>query len=172
MEMERNFDEYWEERKREGLMQTTTELCRKLEKRLLELQCQEAFVNQELAVKFANLQTDATGSAQPNPSTQTNEQRLGDNWPTLERRLLGNELKVPEFNGNATEFDSFWELFEELVHKQPYSNIEKLSILINCCKGDAARAIKMIPRTGDSYERAVEQLKKQYQDPRRVTTSR
>ncbi|EPB68814.1 hypothetical protein ANCCEY_12098 [Ancylostoma ceylanicum] len=29
----------------------------------------------------------------------------------------------------------------------------------------------MIPRTGESYERVVEQLKKQYQNPRRVTMS-
>ncbi|EYC18350.1 hypothetical protein Y032_0028g1810 [Ancylostoma ceylanicum] len=171
-EMERNFDEYWEERKGEGMIQTTTELCRQLEKRLLELQCQEAFVNQELAAKFNNLQTDVSCSGQLNPSIQTNEHpRAFNSWLALDRRLLGNELKVPEFSGNATEFESFWELFDELVHKQPYANIEKLSILINCCKGDAARAIKMIPRTGESYERVVEQLKKQYQNPRRVTMS-
>lgn len=92
-------------------------------------------------------------------------------WRSLDRRLLGNELKVPEFSGKASEFDSFWELFEELVDKQPYSNIEKLSILINCCTGDAARTIKMIPRTGDSYTKAVEQLKNQYKNPKRVTMS-
>ncbi|KAK6032377.1 Tas retrotransposon peptidase A16, partial [Ostertagia ostertagi] len=57
----------------------------------------------------------------------------------------------------------------KLVHKQPYSNIEKLSILINCCKGDAARSLQMVPRTGESYEKAISQLKSQYQDPRRIT---
>ncbi|RCN52509.1 hypothetical protein ANCCAN_01207 [Ancylostoma caninum] len=75
--------------------------------------------------------------------------------PNLDRRLLGNELRVPEFNGNPMEFDSFWKLFEELVHKQPYTNIEKLSILLSCCKGDASRTLKMIPRTGESYESAM-----------------
>ncbi|CAJ0596987.1 unnamed protein product [Cylicocyclus nassatus] len=73
------------------------------------------------------------------------------------------------FDGKATEFDSFWELFKELVHKQPYSNIEKLSILLNRCKGDAAKTLKMIPRTGNSYEEAVNQLKLQYQDAKRTT---
>ncbi|RCN45328.1 hypothetical protein ANCCAN_08629 [Ancylostoma caninum] len=43
-----------------------------------------------------------------------------------------------------------------------------MSVLINCCKGDAARAIKMIPRPGVSYEKAIEQLKMQYKDPKRV----
>ncbi|RCN47396.1 hypothetical protein ANCCAN_06530 [Ancylostoma caninum] len=29
--------------------------------------------------------------------------------------------------------------------------------------------LKIFPRTGDSYERAVQQLKNQYQDPKRIT---
>ncbi|EPB66349.1 Tas retrotransposon peptidase A16 [Ancylostoma ceylanicum] len=87
----------------------------------------------------------------------------------MERRLLGNELTIPPFYGNPSEFGPFWELFDELVHKQPYSNIEKLSILINCCKGDAARTLQMIPRTGESYDKAIAQLKNQYEDPRRIT---
>ncbi|KHJ80568.1 hypothetical protein OESDEN_19755 [Oesophagostomum dentatum] len=71
------------------------------------------------------------------------------------------------------ELDKYWEdrKAEELfqITTNPYSNIEKLSILINCCKGDAVRALKMFPRTGSSYEKAIEQLKSQYQDPKRVT---
>ncbi|VDO68055.1 unnamed protein product [Haemonchus placei] len=78
-------------------------------------------------------------------------------------------MKVPEFHGNPAEFGPFWELFEELVYKQPYTNIAKLSILLNCCKGDAARSLQMIPRTGSSYEKAIQQLKQQYKDPKRIT---
>ncbi|KIH63360.1 hypothetical protein ANCDUO_06339 [Ancylostoma duodenale] len=60
-------------------------------------------------------------------------------------------------------------MYKELVHKQPYSNIEKLSILVSFCEGDAARAIKKVLRTDDSYEKTIEQLKTQYQDPKRGT---
>ncbi|PIO68416.1 hypothetical protein TELCIR_09795 [Teladorsagia circumcincta] len=67
------------------------------------------------------------------------------------------------------EFPNIQKLFEELVHKQPYSNIEKLSILLNCCKGDAAKTLQVIPRTGESYDKAVAQLKNQYEDPRQIT---
>ncbi|KAK6032700.1 hypothetical protein OSTOST_01111 [Ostertagia ostertagi] len=91
--------------------------------------------------------------------------------PTMSKRFLGNELKVPDFYGNPADFGPFWELFEELLHKQPYANIEKLSILHNCCKGDAAPTLQMIPRRGDSYDRAVEQLKSQYHDPKRITVT-
>ncbi|KAK6012112.1 hypothetical protein OSTOST_22746, partial [Ostertagia ostertagi] len=67
----------------------------------------------------------------------------------IDQRLFSGDIKLPEFHGNPSEFGSFWELFEELVHKQPFSNIRKLSILLSCCKGDAARCLRMIPRTGD-----------------------
>lgn len=36
---------------------------------------------------------------------------------------------------------------EELVDKQPYTNIENLSIILSCCKGDASRAL--LSRTGE-----------------------
>ncbi|VDK48314.1 unnamed protein product [Cylicostephanus goldi] len=149
--MKNNFEQYWEEKRGEYWLETASEVIDNLEKRLVELQCQEAFVRkgQERHFETANEQSN----------------RLS----TVPHRLFGNEIKIPDFDGKATEFDSFWELFEELVHKQPYSNIEKLSILLSCCKGDAARTLKMIPRTGSSYEEAINQLKLQYQDAKRTT---
>ncbi|RCN50787.1 hypothetical protein ANCCAN_03173 [Ancylostoma caninum] len=48
------------------------------------------------------------------------------------RHTYGHKLRIPEFNGNPKEFESFRKLFEELVHKQSYSNLEKLSILLGC----------------------------------------
>ncbi|VDO05063.1 unnamed protein product [Haemonchus placei] len=161
VEIENQFDEYWSEKQGEDLLHHAEQLERQLEKRLIELQCQEVSLKQELIGEG-----DQRGS---NHNSQIPQQHPQSSTWTLERRLMGNELKVPNFYGNPSEFDSFWEMFEELVHHQPYSNIEKLSILINCCKGDAARTLQMIPRTGESYERAINQLKNQYQDPRRVT---
>ncbi|KAK6061807.1 hypothetical protein COOONC_00520 [Cooperia oncophora] len=43
-------------------------------------------------------------------------------------------------------------------------------VTLTSCKGDAARSsLRMILRTGDSYERAMQQLKNQYEDPKRIT---
>lgn len=140
-------------------------LSLQLDKRLIELDCQG------LALK----QTCATQQSVPSSTAETRnnaEQSVAvppSNATAIEQRLLNDELKVPDFHGNPSKFGPFWKLFEELVHKQPYSNMEKLSILLNCCKGDAARALRMIPRTGDSYERTIQQLKSQYEDPKRVT---
>ncbi|KIH55665.1 hypothetical protein ANCDUO_14172 [Ancylostoma duodenale] len=155
-ELETNFKNYWEDKKGDFLSELANDMGSQLETRVVELECQEASIKQEVA-------NEATQRNMGNPTGNS------DSGTSLDRRLFGNELKIPEFTGNAAEFDSFWESFEELIHKQPYSNMEKLSILLSCCKGDAARALKMFPRTGDSYERAVQQLKNQYQDPKRVT---
>ncbi|KHJ97699.1 hypothetical protein OESDEN_02318 [Oesophagostomum dentatum] len=150
------------EKRGEPFLQSSQNQCRQLEKRSVELQCQEASIKQELESK-----TNPVGTVQGDRQQRTGAQgsTLQINKLTLSRKSAGNELKVPEFSGRAAEFDTFWEMFEELLQKQPYSNTEKFSILISCCKGDAARATKMIPRTGDSYEGAIEQLRNQYEDP-------
>ncbi|VDO85063.1 unnamed protein product, partial [Haemonchus placei] len=162
-ETERQFDDYWLEKEGENLLYQAENVERQLEIRLLELQCQAKSGKREL-----KREEEQEASNELQSAGNSNQQAHPINAWTMERRLLGNELKVPHFHGKPSEFDSFWELFEELVHKQPYSNIEKLSILLNSCKGDAARTLQMIPRTGESYEKAVNQLKSQYQDPRRI----
>ncbi|VDO93392.1 unnamed protein product [Heligmosomoides polygyrus] len=166
-EFETNFDLYWKEKKAESILEQTTALIRQLSLRKMELDCQAASIRNEiLLTKGETSRTETNDNQEHNTAPQLN---MPANWQTLDRRLLGNELRVPEFDGNPTEFNAFWELFEELVHKQPYTNIEKLSILLSCCKGDASRALRMIPRTGESYEIAITQLKEQYQDTKRTT---
>ncbi|VDO05251.1 unnamed protein product [Haemonchus placei] len=162
-DIEQQFDEYWQGKRGEELLSQAEDFKRKLERRLVELLCQETSAKQEFK------REPQQGSSNQSHSPQILDQSTTPgNVRMLEHRLLGNELRVPNFYGNPSTFNSFWELFEELVHKQPYSNIEKLSILINCCKGDAARTLQMIPRTGESYDKAIAQLKSQYQDPRRI----
>ncbi|KAK6014822.1 hypothetical protein OSTOST_19786, partial [Ostertagia ostertagi] len=178
-EVMEDFDEYWKSKNGEHIVDEAERQLRILEKRLIEIKCQDISVKQEMGLEspYVGRSTELQGTQNTamnvvtdlvDPYLQNREihQRLRNLWQSLDRRLMGNELKIPEFSGKASDFDSFWELFEELVDKQPYSNIEKFSILINCC---AARAIQMIPRTGDSYAKAVDQLKRQYRDPHRVT---
>ncbi|CAJ0595387.1 unnamed protein product [Cylicocyclus nassatus] len=155
--IEIEFNAYWEDKKGDDLLQLATELYGKLENRLVEIECQEASLKFELMEVKHERENEV----------HRNEMRSESTF-TFGRHLLGG-IKIPEFDGKASEFDSFWEIFEEIVDKQPYSNIEKFSILLNCCKGDAARALRMFPRTSESYDKAIQQLKTQFQDPKRVT---
>ncbi|KAK6024358.1 hypothetical protein OSTOST_09834 [Ostertagia ostertagi] len=108
-------------------------------------------------------QTNLTNQGN-NSSKETTEDSLIQplNSLMIDQRLFSGDIKLPEFHCNPSEFSTFWELFEELDHKQPFSNIRKLSILLSCCKGDAARCLRMIPS-----HRGL--LKDQYEDPRRIT---
>ncbi|KAK6031804.1 hypothetical protein OSTOST_02029 [Ostertagia ostertagi] len=153
--VEQDFDNYWVEKRGEALLQEAEYIGRQLEKRLVELECQEAIMKQYIA-KTTGQRSSIPTSHQMNFNSAGTQAHLVTPPVApplgymLGRRLLGNELKIPQFN----EFGPFWELFEELVHKQPYSNIEKLSILLNSCKGDAARALQKIPRLYHSQERS------------------
>lgn len=78
----------------------------------------------------------------------------------MERRLVGNEPKLSECNGNPFKFSSFCE-------HPTQTTFEELSVLLICCKRDVARALRMIASTGDSCENAVRQLKTQFEDTKR-----
>ncbi|RCN29254.1 hypothetical protein ANCCAN_24992 [Ancylostoma caninum] len=205
-EVESEFDSYWETKQGDNVIDNSIQLRRRLELRLVELECQEQAAKIDIssgrsicsAYTLSNLDQPSTSISQAiltqaiknETTTATDQPRvsniqeqgpLNDN-PTASstvvaptqtqmlRHIYGHELRIPEFHGNPEEFESFWELFEELVHKQPYSNLEKLSILLGSCKGDAERALRMIPRNGNSYPLAVLQLKSQFQDERRNKT--
>ncbi|KAK6023990.1 Tas retrotransposon peptidase A16 [Ostertagia ostertagi] len=160
--LEETFNDYWEEKQGDKTISIATLLSQQLYKRLIELECQ--------AAAFDLSQTNSVNQGNNN-SKETNQESLIQLFNSLmiDQELFIGDIKLPEFHGNPSEFGPFWELFQELVHKQPFSNIRKLSILLSCCKGDAARCLQMIPRTADSYEKAIEQLKDQYEDPRRIT---
>ncbi|KAK6031441.1 hypothetical protein OSTOST_02414 [Ostertagia ostertagi] len=152
---EEAFHKYWEEKEGDAKLTLATTIAQQLDKRATELECQDIAIRR----------TQNNSIHQDNYNQETFVQPF--NSLAIEQRLLSSDLKVPEFHGNPAEFGPFWELFEELVHKRPYSNIGKLSILLGCCKGDAARSLRMIPRTGDAYERAIQPTQESIRRPQK-----
>ncbi|KAK6015331.1 hypothetical protein OSTOST_19245 [Ostertagia ostertagi] len=135
----KEFENYWEERKGEELLESARALIQKLEIRLMELETQEMHVSyaDEFDVR-TRMRDDTSLSFTQIPQTSFS-QPLSDIMQAP--RPLGipphwyrKELRIPDFDGNPTEFEAFWEIFSELVHKQPYSDIEKLTILLDKCK--------------------------------------
>ncbi|KHJ90413.1 peptidase family A16 [Oesophagostomum dentatum] len=198
--LEQEFDSYWEVKEGDKIITSSDQIKRKLELRIVELACQEeaakadvyrgsegvinsldstqnVSVSQAILSQVAKHETTSGTNAMPNnlqepsitPGGPTTRRQISMQYPAV-HYLYGHELRIPEFSGAPEEFESFWELFEELVDKQPYSDLEKLSILLSSCKGDAERALRMIPRNGRSYGLAVKQLKSQFQDVRRNKT--
>ncbi|RCN49045.1 hypothetical protein ANCCAN_04922 [Ancylostoma caninum] len=161
-----DFEKYWLDKEGAITIETSCELIQSLEMRLTELAMQEMQVTysdeydnmeQQLSRAAANPESRsfAHGIFSPSFDASRNTAEIPAHW-------YKNELRILEFHGNPTEFESFWEIFSGLVHKQPYSDIEKLTILLDNCKGEAARALKYYPRKGSSYTDAITQLHEQF----------
>ncbi|XP_070378095.1 uncharacterized protein [Dermacentor albipictus] len=73
------------------------------------------------------------------------------------------KLELQRFSGAATEWQSFWEQFEQAVHgKNGLSNAEKFLYLRSVLSGKAAAAIAGIQVTGANYTTVIELLKERF----------
>ena len=73
------------------------------------------------------------------------------------------KLSLPSFDGDILAFRSFWETFHSRVDSNPtLNNIDKFDYLLSRCKGQAADAIAVIPRTSSGYELAVRTLQRRF----------
>ncbi|XP_045449986.1 uncharacterized protein LOC123658673 [Melitaea cinxia] len=81
-------------------------------------------------------------------------------------------LPLPEFNGDPTDWQSFFDLFCSLVHdNRAYTETEKLRYLLLSVKNEPYNLIKSLPITGDNYIIALKILKYRYEN-RRIIASK
>ena len=78
------------------------------------------------------------------------------------------QLAVPTFDGNITNWRSFWEQFKVSVHdRSTLSPSEKLTYLRHALKdGSAKHVIEGLCGSGDQYTEAIDCLRKRYDRPR------
>ncbi|XP_070382504.1 uncharacterized protein [Dermacentor albipictus] len=73
------------------------------------------------------------------------------------------KLELQRFSGAATEWQSFWEQFEQAVHgNDGLSNADKFLYLRSVLSGKAAAAIAGIQVTGANYTTVIELLKERF----------
>ena len=112
---------------------------------------------------FMRLDRDMSSTRGP-VNELNNAVRLNEtvpNQPNIAFKLP--QVSLPTFGGEITEWSSFIELFNSLIHSnETLSNINKLFYLKSCLKGDALRIIESIPTTGENYVRARELLTERY----------
>ncbi|XP_070385442.1 uncharacterized protein [Dermacentor albipictus] len=69
------------------------------------------------------------------------------------------KLELQQFSGVATEWQSFWEQFEQAVHRNDgLSNAEKFLYLRSVLSGNATAAIAGIQMAGANYTAVIELL--------------
>ena len=79
------------------------------------------------------------------------------------------EIKFPDFNGNPAEWSCWWSMFEELIHKDNYTDGIKFIYLRQFTKGDARRTVESFLAGGAKYyEPCIEELKRYYGRPEAI----
>ncbi|XP_066940964.1 uncharacterized protein [Macrobrachium rosenbergii] len=70
------------------------------------------------------------------------------------------KLDLKHFDGDVTEWNSFWELYEVSVHKRTdFENIREFSYLKGLLEGEALELISGFKLEGDKYLQAANLLK-------------
>lgn len=79
------------------------------------------------------------------------------------------KIDVPPFRGSYSEYPTFMEMFDTLIHNNParqLSDVRKFSVLLSVCKDKAHDAIKHLSLTGDNYMLARTILKERFSNER------
>uniref|UniRef100_A0A8R1I673 Integrase n=1 Tax=Caenorhabditis japonica TaxID=281687 RepID=A0A8R1I673_CAEJA len=79
-----------------------------------------------------------------------------------------DHTKLPTFRGNTWEFESFWTQYEELVDKANRSKLVKFNKLLSVLEGEPKELLSRYKVTEDNYNKAVDLLKKKYNDTERI----
>ncbi|XP_077547538.1 uncharacterized protein LOC144159719 [Haemaphysalis longicornis] len=98
--------------------------------------------------------TQATVPTNGDGSQPTTSQRINAKLPRIE---LG------KFSGRRHEWQSFWELFEQMVDKNEHlSTLDKFHYLKTSLTGDAASVLTGLPATSHCYTDATQLLKQRF----------
>uniref|UniRef100_A0A914KMQ0 Uncharacterized protein n=1 Tax=Meloidogyne incognita TaxID=6306 RepID=A0A914KMQ0_MELIC len=78
------------------------------------------------------------------------------------------KTQLPTFSGDCVAFLSFWNTFKAGVHDLPISDSIKFTYLNQCLSGSPLTLISSLPVTDESYQSALDLLRKNYDNPNEV----
>ena len=81
-------------------------------------------------------------------------------------------INLPSFSGNLDQYLSFWDTFDSLVHtNQSINKTQKFHYLKSSLTGEALRAIEGLNITDVNYDRAIELVKKRFNNKRAIVNA-
>lgn len=89
----------------------------------------------------------------------------------LQRHASLPKLQLPKFDGQFTEWQSWWDKFNAVVHESSLPTISKFTYLQSLLRGDAANCIKGLSLTEANYNIACSSLKERFGRPERIVFS-
>ena len=72
------------------------------------------------------------------------------------------KLELPKFKGNLTEWQTFWDKFQALVHESNLSVISKFTYLHSLLEGEALAVVQGIAITNDNYKKSCHMLEDRF----------
>ena len=79
------------------------------------------------------------------------------------------KLELKRFNGNLTEWSTFWDSFESSVHNHPsLSGVDMFNYLHSLLEGTTSEAISGLKLTSANYEEAIAVLKKRFGNKQQI----
>ena len=78
------------------------------------------------------------------------------------------KLELPKFKGNLTEWQTFWDKFQALVHESNLSVISKFTYLHSLLEGEALAVVQGKAITNDNYKKACHMLENRFGRKKRI----
>lgn len=79
------------------------------------------------------------------------------------RRLNLVPIPLPKFDGNIENWESFYDVFQAMVHKEEVLSVtQKMYYLRSCLTGPALDMVSSIPMTDSNYEPLLQRLRQRY----------
>ena len=79
------------------------------------------------------------------------------------------KLQMPEFDGEITEWQTFWDSYKSTVHlNATLSDVQKFTYLRSLIHGSASSPIAGFPLTNANYSNAIDLLKQRFGQPHKL----
>lgn len=105
-------------------------------------------------------------------TTATNTHEIPSSTPNGNVSARLPKLILPNFKGETTKWQSFWDSFKSAVHENTtLSPVEKFNYLISLLEGTASRTIQGLTLTEANYHSAIELLKERFGQPQQIISA-
>ena len=108
-------------------------------------------------------------------ASQTSTERIEQNQVSQQHFVTKSKLPklvLPKFKGDLTKFRSFWDSYDNTVHKNSsLSTIDKFNYLYSLLEGPALRSIQGLSLTEENYQSAIELLNQRFGNQQQVISA-
>ena len=120
----------------------------------------------ELLVKMNRKDSEVVGVTQADNDGSTTPPRPPSTRTRTEARLP--KIEMPKFDGEVTQWQSFWDQFTAIIDNSEQSNVNKFSYLRSLLTGEALASIKGLALTSENYATAKSILEKRFGRKERI----